>query len=202
MASTYLSYLLVGIVSINLLPFTRAVNSGCITYDKTDPKVCLECKTGFILNKTTQSCDQCTYACVSCTGTTTNCTECVKGFALSETTNSCSPCSETCVLCEGSGDNCTLCPSKFYLKEGKCLECGIPNCHTCSDSTARCTLCNFGYQLKGGACQREGEVSTQSGNGGGELGVWFFVGIFGVFTLIIAVVLSLRCLGGGDKAAK
>lgn len=57
---------------------------------------CTTCMTGYVCNS--GNCDQCSYACSSCSTNPTTCNNCVTGYVLMSD-NTCAACTFPCLTC-------------------------------------------------------------------------------------------------------
>ena len=87
---------------------------------------CLECRSGFHLNKT-KLCEKCsTINCISCSLDSSTCDHCERGFYLSPENKSCKQCHSSCQDCVNTSEQCSSCYPSFYLDvvTEKCLALG------------------------------------------------------------------------------
>merc|ERR1712048_447576 len=105
-----------------------------------------ECESGFMLNRGTKTCEQCTANCSICYFSGF-CDECDRGFTLNRSTGRCEQCAANCQSCDTNGAGmCDECDWHFSLTidNKTCAQCA-PNCKSCARNGAgKCDECYSG----------------------------------------------------------
>ena len=154
--------------------FVDEGNSGFCTkcqnncFNCTDASSCLQCKSGYLLNKISSTESNCLCSVSNCSEYFDGgiCKVCESGFGLFPTSNLCIPCIlEDCLVCSFNGSFsaiCDQCVTGMTFKNGYCQPCSqlVGNCSICQDSSI-CSQCLQGFYLNSkGKCLECGNSNT------------------------------------------